>query len=291
MPFLRKIAPLVSGLFLLCGCGGDKPAGEAQISVSIEPLRYLVKAIAGPDFAVNVLVPAGSGPETYEPTAAQMRRVANSAFYVQIGLIDFEKHLSESISKNMPSVGLVHLSEGILLLEGSCSHGEGEHHGHHHHHGVDPHIWSSPKNLKIMAGTLYEALAARYPDSVHYRSNYEALLSSLDSLDRELSGRFASGNTHFIVYHPALGYLARDYSLTQIALEDEGKEPSADHLRRLVDTARRWNIPRILYQRQFSRNTVETLARELGVEAVAIDPLGYEVEENLREISRLIAQP
>ena len=85
--------------------------------------------------------------------------------------------------------------------------------------------------------------------------------------------------------------MARDYGLTQIALESEGKEPSADHIRRLIDSARRWNIPHILYQRQFSQNTVDALARELGIEAVPIDPLGYDIEHNILEISQLIVTP
>lgn len=284
--------------WLLNACSSTPSGQSATLSVSIEPLRYLTEQITGNDFVINVLVPQGASPETYEPTPSQMRQVANSELYINIGLIDFEANLAKAIEENMPGVRIVTLSEGVPLIEGDCHHDHGENHGDDahetaeiHHHGTDPHIWSSPKSLKIMAGTLYKALESRYPDSVQYKTNYERLTERLDSLDSALQGVFAGGHTHFMIYHPALTYLARDYGLTQISLEADGKEPSADHVRRLIDTARRWQIPHILYQRQFSRSTVDALSRELGIEAVPIDPLGYDIEKNLLEISNLIANP
>ena len=100
-------------------------------------------------------------------------------------------------------------------------------------------------------------------------------------------------HTHhaFIIYHPALTYLARDYGLQQIALENEGKEPSAEHMRRIIDTARNLNLTKLFYQRQFSKSTVDALARELNIPAVPIDPLAPDVINNTLEISKLIAQP
>ena len=100
-------------------------------------------------------------------------------------------------------------------------------------------------------------------------------------------------HTHhaFIIYHPALTYLARYYGLQQIALENEGKEPSAEHMRRIIDTARNLNLTKLFYQRQFSKSTVDALARELNIPAVPIDPLAPDVINNTLEISKLIAQP
>lgn len=289
MKILFRSAILLIGL--LTACTSSTSHQEPTLSVSIEPLKYLTEQIVGNDFAINALVPQGASPETYEPTPSQMRQVANSELYINVGLIDFEANLTKAIRENMPKVGIVRLADGVPLIEGDCHHEHKGIAGHTHHHGVDPHIWSSPKNLKIMAATLYEALADRYPDSVKYKANYQRLTQRLDSLDQALQGIFAGKQTHFMIYHPALTYLARDYGLTQISLESDGKEPSADHIRRLIDSARRWRIPHILYQQQFSRNTVDALSRELGIEAVPIDPLGYDIEKNLLGISRLIANP
>lgn len=286
-------------LFGLFSCGSPAPNDSHTITVSIDPLRYITEQIVGTDFTIHVLVPKGSSPETFEPTPSQMKQVANSSMYVSVGLLDFEANLGHSIEDNMPDVKQVKLSEGVELIAGSCNHAnEDSHenengHGHEHHHttGVDPHIWSSPKVVRQMATTLYQAIATAYPDSTHYKSNYEHLIARLDSLDTQLTTLFAARSLPFMIYHPALTYLARDYGLTQIALENEGKEPAAEHVRTMIDTARALKIKRLFYQNQFSQNTVEALSRELGIPAVAIDPLAKNLIDNTLEIATLIAQP
>ena len=94
-----------------------------------------------------------------------------------------------------------------------------------------------------------------------------------------------------MIFHPALTYLAHDYGLTQIPLENEGKEPSAAHLRNLIETGRNSGIGKVFFQRQFSKNTVDAIAAELGLEAVAIDPLDGNVTDNILNIAQLIANP
>ena len=248
---------------LLAACSVAEPPRE-QLSVSIEPLSFLVRQITGDDFEINVLVPPAASPETYEPTPAQMKRVANSAAYVEIGLLDFEHKLERSIRENMPGVRIVRTADSVPVLTGEHGHG-------HDGHGTDPHIWTSPRNLRVMAATLLSQLESMYPDSTRYRENYERFANRMDSLDHALQAIFA------------------DYGLTQLAIEDEGKEPSGNHVRTLVDEARNARISRILYQRQFSRSTVEALASELKAETVAIDPLGYDIPSNLLFIAHSIA--
>ena len=142
---------------------------------------------------------------------------------------------------------LVNLSRGIQLLEGSCAHG----HTHEptekarasegHAHGIDPHIWTSPRALKQMAANAYDALRTSFPDSVRYTENYEKLLVRLDSLDTACAESAAAGErTHDRDLPPALlTYYAADYGLEQLAVEHDGKEPSARHLARLIEEARR----------------------------------------------------
>ena len=299
--------PLIT--IVLCGlivtmC--TKPqSNHPSIAVSIAPLQYITEQIADSDFRINVLVPSGASPETYEPSPAQMQQVAQSQFYIHTGLIDFERNLQQAIRNNMPDVQQINVSEGVELIAGDCEHNHQNNsekivhdhevaatHGHTHVQGVDPHIWNSPRTVKQIAATIYEALARQYPDSARYKDNYHRFISRLDSLDSQLTALFGPHTHHaFIIYHPALTYLARDYGLQQIALENEGKEPSAEHMRRIIDTARNLNLTKLFYQRQVSKSTVDALARELNIPAVPIDPLAPDVINNTLEISKLIAQP
>ena len=284
----RKIAifSLIIPWLLFSGCA-SRPADERPtIFVSILPLRGIVSEIVGDDFRVEVLVPPGMNPESFEPTPRQMIDLNRSQLIFNIGWIDFEQNMLSKIEDRRK---VIDLHRGIEPIAGSCSHADAE---KEHRHGVDPHIWNSPRTVKQIAATIYEALARQYPDSARYKDNYHRFISRLDSLDSQLTALFGPHTHHaFIIYHPALTYLARDYGLQQIALENEGKEPSTEHMRRIIDTARNLNLTKLFYQRQFSKSTVDALARELNIPAVPIDPLAPDVINNTLEISKLIAQP
>lgn len=162
-------------------------------------------------------------------------------------------------------------------------------HGHSHAHGIDPHIWTSPRALQRMAANAYEAIHALWPDSVKYTENHARLQEQLAALDARTAGKIAaSGVRYFIVYHPALTYYARDYGLQQVAIEDDGKEPSARALARLIEQARRDGVRRIFYQSQFPASAVEVIARDIEAQSVAIDPLKEDVIANIDSLTDLI---
>ena len=162
-------------------------------------------------------------------------------------------------------------------------------HGHSHAHGIDPHIWTSPRALQRMAANAYEAIHALWPDSVKYTENHARLQEQLAALDARTAGKIAaSGVRYFIVYHPALTYYARDYGLQQVAIEDDGKEPSARALARLIEQARRDSVRTIFYQSQFPASAVEVIARDIEAQSVAIDPLKEDVIANIDSLTDLI---
>lgn len=162
-------------------------------------------------------------------------------------------------------------------------------HGHSHAHGIDPHIWTSPRALQRMAANAYEAIHALWPDSVKYTENHARLQEQLAALDARTAGKIAaSGVRYFIVYHPALTYYARDYGLQQVAIEDDGKEPSARALARLIEQAHRDGVRRIFYQSQFPASAVEVIARDIEAQSVAIDPLKEDVIANIDSLTDLI---
>ncbi len=138
-----------------------------------------------------------------------------------------------------------------------------------------------------MAANAYDALRTSFPDSVRYTENYEKLLVRLDSLDTACAEALRQANVHTIViYHPALTYYAADYGLEQLAVEHDGKEPSARHLARLIEEARRKKVRRVFYQAQYPASTVKVIAEDIGARSVKIDPLREDVIENIGEITR-----
>jgi zinc transport system substrate-binding protein len=292
---------LVCAVCVACGDAGTKQAGGG-IVVTIEPLRYIIEGIVSADteiegkvgtgIEIEVLVPPGASPETYEPTPAQIASTERAQLVFGTGLLDFERSL---LGETAEKQSFVNLSTGIELIEGAHSnhehhehHGE-EHHNHGHHHGIDPHIWMSPKSLIIMAQTAYKRIHELYPDSLAYTTRYERLRDSLVALDAAVEAKIAaSPQKSFVIFHPGLTYLARDYGLRQIALEQDGKEPSARQLAEVIELARAEKISKVLYQNEFPRSMVEVVAAEIDAEPVEIDILSADVPRNIMTVTNLI---
>lgn len=285
---MRKILYLfiyIAAVVTLFSCGGKKSqSAENTIYVSIAPLKPIIEGIVGEDYKVEILVPIGASPETFEPTPKQFIALNESKLVFGTGLLDFEKSLLEKIHDQSK---VINLSLGIQTIAGSCSH---THHGKHCHHGVDPHIWCSPKSLNIIANNANNAIVAHIPDK-DYSANYSILKEKLTALDADIA-QLCNGASlpYFIIYHPALTYLARDYNLEQVAIEDEGKEPSAKRIAQIIDRARKDGIKRVFYQSEFPKSSVDIVAEDIGAEAVEINPLAENTFENIRHIVTLVTE-
>ena len=252
--------------------------GKDRIYVTINPLRSIAEELTCGDFEVEVLVPRGASPETFEPSAQQIAALNNANLVFKVGLIDFEQSMMANINNKQR---VIDLSQGIEPLKGCCSHGH-----KHHTHGIDPHIWCAPRTLTTMVKNMHAALKERYTDSTKYDIAAEAILSRLSNLDKECAENIeSSGVQSIMIYHPAYTYLARDYGIEQIAIEQEGKEPTPKQLRTLIDKARSQNIGIIFHQPQYNANKLSAIATESGAEIVVTDPLADDI---VAEIERLI---
>jgi zinc transport system substrate-binding protein len=290
MKYLKFIAISLFAALVVTSCGNREIKVENHAVVSIAPLKPLVESILGDDFEITVLVPKGSSPETFEPTPKQLQKVESARFVFGTGLLEFEQALLHRVARNEQ---IINLSQGIDVVAGTCSHAHHAHANcsHHHAHGIDPHIWCSPKALIKMSENAYSAISREMPDSTKYQERYNALNTRLLALDSEVA-QMCGNSPHksFVIYHPALTYLARDYGLTQIAVENEGKEPSAKHLAEIIEHARKDGIKHIFYQSEFPASSVEVICQDTGATAVEINPLAEDIFENIHRIATLITE-
>lgn len=270
---------------LLISCSTQQTDGQnVDYIATIQPIKYIVEQITGDDFVIDVLVPTGASPETFEPTPKQFIALNEAKFIFSTGLIDFENALVNR-AHNQQSV--VNLSKGIELIKGSCSHKH--HHDNAHLHGVDPHIWTSPRELKIMAQNAYSAIIAEYPDSTKYTEAFNTFSKQLDALDAECASLCSNSSAEaFVVYHPALTYFSRAYGIEQISIENDGKEPSAKHLATIIELSQEKNVRCLLYQTQYPRSAVEILAKDMNIECHVFDPLAEDVINNIHNITCII---
>ena len=133
-------------------------------------------------------------------------------------------------------------------------------------------------------GEYYRGLAEADPEGqAYYAQNREKFQEKLLELDREIVRILSKAeNRRFIVYHPAWGYFARDYGLTQIPIEREGKEPTMKSLMELVEEARKHHVKLVFASPEFNPKVAELVAREIEGRTVYLSPLDQNYVENLR---------
>ena len=278
-------------------------AGEPlSVFVSIPPQKYFVEKIGGNSVSVSVMVPPGANPHIYEPRPNQMTALSRTKIYFAIG-ITFETVWLPKFANLNPQMWIVHTDKGIdkmTMVEHRHEELEGAKHGVEPKHarrddtqgGLDPHVWVSPPEVKIIARNTLDALLQVDPaNRLTYRSNYDAFIKALDKLDEDLKEIFSDKQgLRFMVYHPGWGYFARAYGLEQVPVEIEGKEPKPEQLKALIEASRQQGIKVIFVQPQFSTKSAETIAKAIGGEVVFADNLREDWERNLREQAQKFKQ-
>ena len=276
---MKKILILltvVSFLFGSCSNRSHKSSSGAQadssaVFVSILPLKYFAKKIIGDRFPVEVMVPPGASPETYSPTPRQMQKLSQAAAYFAVGHLGFETAWLQRLREANQNMEVFFTDTGIDLIKGDTL----EHGDHAHKEGIDPHIWTSPKQAKQIAINIFEGMVAIDPGNrEYYYQNLQKLFDEIARVDHEVTMKLALiKGKRFLIFHPSLGYLARDYGLIQESIEFEGKSPSPKHMQEIVEEARQQHIKLILIQKQFDKADAETIAKEIHADVVQIDPL------------------
>lgn len=257
--------------------------------VSILPQQTFLKAIGGDKVNVALMVQPGNSPHTYEPKPSQMIEIANADLYFAID-VEFE-HVWLPKFKNLNTkMQVIDLADNISKVHMPLAHGE--HHDEHGHEGEDPHIWTSPANVKIIAENIYHALSTvDAANANYYRDNLNTFLKKIDKTDEQIKQLLSSlkEDRRFMVFHPSWGYFAKAYDLEQIAVEVEGKEPKPKELIHLLTEAKEEKVTAIFTQPEFSDTVAKIIAKELQIPVVKVSPLAPNWSENLINIAKTIA--
>lgn len=279
----------VISTLMLISCKVKNPEDKTLLTVTIEPIRYFTEVLAGDKYTVNSMVPRGVSPETYDPTPQQLLDLSNSQALFYTGYLGFEQSWMKRLQENAPDTRFFNLSEQVQLMQDTESHS-----GHTHSGGIEPHIWSSPQNAQVLITNIYRALChLDSTNTAYYQANYELEKQKIVETDkqiRELLSRPTSSKA-FMIYHPTLSYFAKAYGLTQLSIEDEGKEPSPYHLKNLIETAKEKEVKVIFIQPEFDKRNATLIAQETGAKLISINPLSYDWHQELIRIAEALNQP
>jgi zinc transport system substrate-binding protein len=285
----RAILPL---LLALAACRPVLPpassgdTGRIRVAVSVPPQAYFVQRIGGDHVHVDVMIPPGYSHVDYPLTPRQVAALSRARLYVAVGhpAFEFERIQLAPVLRDLHGIRVIDMSRGMRLIEGE---GEGEEDEHGHAAG-DPHVWVAPDTVAVAARNIAAALEGIDPaHAAEYRANLARFEADVAALDREIRARLAGAQgSRFMVYHPTWGYFAREYGLQQVAIEAEGKEPSAQRLIQLIDRARRERIKVVFVQAGFPRKSAQVIAEAVGGRVLVADPQDPDWLENLQRVSR-----
>ena len=254
---------------------------KMDVLVSIAPTRYLVDRISGGEVKTEILVPTGASPHSYEPTAKQILDATSAKIWFRIGE-GFETSALKVMPKEMV---VVDLRENLPLLLMPCKNNCCKSY-------YDPHIWLSPRLLKMEASVIETALSNAFPaHSSLFKENLASLLNDLDKLDQEIFTHFQSHPlSSILVAHPSFGYFCHDYHINQFSIEADGKEPTPLYLSSLLNEAKKNQIDLVVISPQYDRKGALLLAKELKAEIVSLDPYKENVLENLKAITHALSR-
>jgi len=295
--------------------------------VSVLPQETFVKKIGGDKVNVSLMVQQGQSPHTYEPKPSQMKDISKADIYFAID-VEFEDVWLKKFQNQNKKMVVIDMDEGIEKIEmKEHSHDDDDHHDEHsdhkehdehdhekhadhsehdheehaqheeeeeehHHEGKDPHIWTSPTNVKVIAKTIYKNLVKIDKENqAYYKNNLNKFLKEIETTDKKIKLllKDTPKHTKFMVFHPAWGYFAKDYDLTQFAIESGGKNPKPKQLAYLIDEAKEENVKAIFTAPEFSTSAAKQIANEVGVPVVTISPLSADWSNNLIKLAKSIS--
>lgn len=296
--------------WVLSGCGNqnefESDEGKINVVSTFYPMYYLAEQIGGEHAHVINLVPTGVEPHDWTPKSQDILNIKKADLFIYNGA-GFEGWIDEFLDGIDDEVAFVTVeaSQGVELIRAGeelenetedAIHEEHDHEEHSedmeehdheaehdHFHEIDPHVWMSPKQMKVLAENVKDGFVeADQANEATYEANYEALVQKLDQLDEQIQQVVNDANRRdFVVSHEAYAYLARDYGLNQIGVMgiSPEAEPTAQDIKEVSDFIKEHNVKYILFEELVSPAIAEILVRDLNIESLVFNPLEGLTEE------------
>ena len=271
--------------------------GKITVVSVIFPSYDFVRAIAGDRVNHVLLTAPGAESHTFEPSPRDIITIRNSDLFIYTGghgdrwmdrILEAGGVTSEAaagrvrIMKLMDMVDVLE-EEYVEGMQGGATASPGhhencdEHCDDPHDHGIyDEHVWTSPRNARIIVAALAEALIELDSRNAYfYRQNAAAYIAELDGIDAAFRAvvNGARRNTIVVADRFPFRYLAFQYGLQYYAAFtgcSTQSEPSAATVAFLIGRVRALNVPVVFHMELGNENLARTIARETGTRAMML---------------------
>jgi zinc transport system substrate-binding protein len=275
------------GLSVACSSKPEK-GGDASFTAAVAfyPIAEIVRRVGGDVIDVIELTPPGSEPHDLELTAkeADELRLVDVVFYLGRGFQPGIQEVVDVLGDDVVKADLL-TAVDLLPVTGQLDGTVGEVDGEVLDGDVDPHIWVDPANMATMATYVAQVLGDSIPQR---RSVFEAAAAAYSAEMDRLGDDFAAGlarceSRTIVTSHRAFEYLARRYELTQIPIAGVSPEaePDPKSMEAIAAAARADGVTTIFFEEQVPAALAETIAREIGAETAALNPVETITQERL----------
>ncbi|WP_341876472.1 metal ABC transporter substrate-binding protein [Defluviitalea saccharophila] len=292
--FLLCMMVFSFSIFALSGCSAHKessPKAENLVTVytSIYPLYDFAKKIGQDKVDIHLIVPPGSEPHDWEPSAKLMGQMekADILVYNGLGMESWAEKVIASI--NNPGLTVVNASENIepLTFEEEEHELEDELEDEHEHGSYDPHVWLDPINAIIQSENIKNALVkVDVENKAFYENNFETLKNNLLELDNQYRTELSKlPRKEIVVSHAAFGYMANRYGLKQLSISglSPQAEPTPSQMAKISDFIKEHNIQYIFFETLASPKLAEVIVKETGATSSVLNDLSGLTQKDLDE--------
>ncbi len=249
------------------------PSGGAQTALKVIAtetfLADIAQNVAGDRVKIAALMPIGVDPHTFEPTPADVARVADSGVIIVNGA-GMEEFLTKLLQNAGGQRAVIEAAAGLTsrqLHEGEIADPD---------HGGDPHFFLDPNNVVKYVENIRDGLSTADPEGAAvYTANAAAYIVKLKDLDRWIADRVKEvpeANRLLVTNHDNFGYFADRYGFkiigTVLPSVSTGSEPSAQQLAELIDHIKAAGAKAIFLERGSNPQLAEQVAKETGSQVV-----------------------
>jgi ABC-type Zn uptake system ZnuABC Zn-binding protein ZnuA len=240
------------------------PGERLRVVATTSVVGDVVAAVGGEHITLTTLLPAGTDPHAFQPTAEDYQAVAR-AHVVFLSGAGLEVFMEPLLAQSGEGVPVVELSAKWLPSPSGAD-------------GFDPHVWLDPLKVRHWVERIGQVLGTLDPQrGADYDARAAGYLEELEALDRWIREQVAlipQERRVLVSDHLMFSHFAERYGFqilgALLPAHETGGQLSARHTAELIDRMREMGVTVIFVEHAARSKVAEQLAQDLGMRLVPL---------------------
>lgn len=271
-----------------CGQGkGNEKNHRLSIVSTIYPSYDFAKEVVKEQAEVSMLLPPASESHSFEPTPKDIIKMQNADVFIYVGgesdewVSDILESMDTTKMQIIKMIDCVETKEEVVV-SGMQEEGEEE------EPELDEHVWTSPKNAKVITKKIYEVISSLDGTNAPiYKKNTEQYLEKLDALDSKFQEviQKAKRKTIIVADRFPFRYFADAYGLKYFAAFPgcaTETEASAKTIKFLIDKVKDEKIPVVFHIELSNSKIADSIAEQTDAKVIELNAVHNVSKSNFK---------